>query len=770
MSSSNDSLVLTWDPSWPWSVAGVGRPLLAVVALVLIVLTLWTYWGVRGASPRRVATLLALRLLALALIFLIQLRPALASRDELKVPSTLLIAADDSESMTIQDQFGNQSRWDYLRRLLRESAPQLQRLRDEHNVTIATYRFSSDVADFDPDGKAAGKRTDFGQMLQTLNERHGHERFLRGLLVLSDGADNGSRFPALTLAAKWRILPCPIHTFAFGLPTTTAQQRDVAFTAINPMPSPVAVKGKLTVKGTLDAPGFENASVRLRLFINDIEEGVAQDVKLTRTSGNEVQIACNAPATPGEIKVTLRVDPLRGELTTANNEISTYVTVTKDGISVLYVEGKHRAWEPKFIRYALSQDPRIRLFEAVLLQNQAVPAEDADLFQFDKQHYDVIILGDLSARRLTVGQPDALARISRLVSDRGTGLMMMGGYESFGNSDWSDTPISRLLPVELDATGQVSDPVQMVPTEEGLRHYVLRLSERENDNRTLWEKLRKLDGMTRLGHPKKGATVLATTADKAPLLVGQKYGEGRTLAFGGDTTWRWTATPEGGEAHARFWKQLVLWLARQDEAEGAVWVRPDVRRLAAGGKLGFSVGLRGKGGVEIKDARFEVKVVGPQEVETAVPTSRDQNDERGTFWKTDVPGEYRIVVRGRGKDYDGSEAGGEALARFLIYQDDVEMARQAADHEFLAKLANAGGGKAFRGEDLAQFLQDLRTTPFAQHKLKAKLWPDWRRSPTSPAARDQFAALAGSGILVCFLLFVILLSLEWFLRRYWGLV
>src|SRR5262249_3786521 len=131
MSSSNDSLVLTWDPSWPWSVPGVGRPVLALVALALIVLTLWTYWGVRGASPRRVATLLALRLSALALLFLIQLRPALASRDELKVPSTLLIAADDSESMTIQDQFGNQSRWDYLRRLLRESAPQLQRLRDE---------------------------------------------------------------------------------------------------------------------------------------------------------------------------------------------------------------------------------------------------------------------------------------------------------------------------------------------------------------------------------------------------------------------------------------------------------------------------------------------------------------------------------------------------------------------------------------------------------------------------------------------------------------
>ena len=57
-----------------------------------------------------------------------------------------------------------------------------------------------------------------------------------------------------------------------------------------------------------------------------------------------------------------------------------------------------------------------------------------------------------------------------------------------------------------------------------------------------------------------------------------------------------------------------------------------------------------------------------------------------------------------------------------------------------------------------------------QGKQKAKLWPDWRRHPPSRAAGDQFAALAGSGLLFCFMLFVALLCLEWFLRRLWGLV
>src|SRR5262249_40768619 len=158
--------------------------------------------------------------------------------------------ADNSESMSIQDQLNGQSRWDYLRRLLKDAEPDLQRLREEQNITVRLYRFAGQVSDYDPDGKADGKRTDFGEMLHSLYERHGNERYFKSFLILSDGADNGSRYPALPLAAKWRTLPCPIYTFGFGQTTTTAEQRDIVFTDILPEPSPaVATKGKLTVKG-----------------------------------------------------------------------------------------------------------------------------------------------------------------------------------------------------------------------------------------------------------------------------------------------------------------------------------------------------------------------------------------------------------------------------------------------------------------------------------------------------------------------------------------
>src|SRR5262249_28731230 len=151
--------------------------------------------------------------------------------------------------------------------------------------------------------------------------------------------------------------------------------------------------------------------------------------------------------------------------------------------------------------------------------------------------------------------------------------------------------------------------------------------------------------------------------------------------------------------------------------------------------------LRGKGGVEVpaQKAHFDVTVVGPDKTEK-VSTAQEHGDERGTFWKTDTPGEYTLVVKGWGEDTDGKVLDNlqPAKARCVVYQDDAEMARQAADHEFLAKLASAGGGKLHQPEELKAFLRELMTMPLPQGKQKAKLWPDWRRNPPSRSASDQF--------------------------------
>jgi uncharacterized membrane protein len=781
------------DPLWP-------LPLLALAVFLLVGITLWTYYGVAGASPFRVLALLAVRLLALALAALALLQPALAFPED-QEESTLLILVDYSRSMTLADAPDNQTRWDYLRHTLNECEPVLRQLEERRKIRVVRHRFAHDLGDYDPDGQADGLSTDFGQALNSLYKTYSRQRRLRGLVVLSDGAKNGRDDDARALAGPWHRLPCPIHTFAIGDPTTNTGQKDILVDKIEPFPSPVAVKGKLTVKGMIRASGFRNQKVTVRLFLEDQEVKEArQEIILKGEEGKqdtatEVSLVADAPSTPGEVKVTLRVDPHEGEVNRDNNELSTFVRVTKEGLKVLYVEGKYRAFEPKFIRWVLSEDPRINLDEAVLLNVERPPEGEADWFQLDKQRYDVIIIGDISPNRLSGGDNAVLEKIKGLVEEKGTGLLMIGGYETFTSRKkdkappeddrvWSETPLANLLPVELNDDGQVEKrEMRIVPTEEGLKNYgyVLRLVGNPQDNEALWKNVLRLNGMTKLGTPKQGATVLARSETGAPLLVAWQKGKGgskggRVLAFAGDTTWRWRRTDEGLRAHAAFWKQLVLWLAQQDEVEGSVWVKPDPlpapagspaatadpRRVRVGDRFRFQVGLRSKGGIDLKGGHFKVTVKRPDGSEVRVETATERDLERGTFGDSKanlaLPGEYRVLVHGEGKDVDGEPIRGDATLRFLAYQDDVEMQREAANYDFLRDLAAESGGEFHdQASDLAPFLRRMVEKTVPATAASPHTWPQWRRNTLS-------------GFLVTFfLLFVGVLCLEWGMRRYWGL-
>jgi uncharacterized membrane protein len=757
---ANRDWSLSVDPVWPGSYSLLGIILPALAAVTLIGLTIWTYAGVQPLRSWRVRLVLAFRLAALACAFLMAVRPAITVTDELQSATTLLFLVDNSESMSLQDEFDNQSRWSYLQRLLEDSKDTLEELRQKYRINIVTYRFAEELAEDAGVAKPDGKRTDFGQALRGILERHGHDRNLRGLIVLSDGADNGTRYPALAEATPFRTLPCPIYAFGFGKPVTAEKQRDIAVTAINPVPAPVPVKGKLTVKGTIDAEGFENAQVNVRLLLDD-KEVHTQTTALPKARGNAITMETDAPAVPGEVKVTVKVDPLPGEISTANNEMTTYTTVTKEGISVLLID-RPRFPEPQRIIDALAEDPRIRVY-VVWLHGDKPQA--GDLFDFGKQHYDAIILGDISASQLRTAGAD-MHKIRTLVGTGGTGLLMMGGYQTFANSDWQRTDIADVLPVELNAPGQSEQEWRLQPTEAGLAHYIMRQEDQLEANRAFWDKLPRLSGWTHLGAPKPGATVLAVRdgTEQQPMLVSQQFGQGRALAFAGDTTWLWEkyGQPDssvGVDAHARFWKQIVFWLAKRDQAEGAAWVKPDSRRVPAGGKLGFTIGLRGRGGVDAAKAIFDVKVIGPKNVTTQVPTSPESGGERGTFWKTDVPGEYQIKVSGSGTDTEGkSIERTEASARFIVYQDDAELLHRAADYDFLQKLANAGGGKFMKAEELPKFLRELPSRPLPQAKPKGELWPDWRTPATTPFQAAFLLAFIG------------FLSAEWVCRRWWGWV
>jgi hypothetical protein len=785
-------MTVTFDPIWPWSqlVSGEGGGsiidglftrvvswLLVVGPLALVALSAWTYFG-SGQPRRRVLAVLGLRLLAFLLVAAAVLRPSLGFADKNAPRSVLYVGLDASLSMTIEDESDSRSRWALLQKLMKESAPAFQKLHDEQNVDLEFYRFAEDVAAAPPDdlGRADGKRTDIGGMLHALYDRRDRRRPL-AVLVLSDGADNGTRYTALEEAKLWRKPPasCPVHTFVFGTTSASDRTRDVALTSLAVTSEPVYVKGLLKVKAVVNAPGFENQPVRVQLLI-DGKEVKAERTTLPKTQGNEVELEANAPDRPGEIKVTVRVgdpnparrdQPLEGEANPTNNESSTFVTVLKEGLSVLYVD-KLRDGEPRAISDALRRDPRIRLTDVTLSGDDVADADTRALLDCEKNPYDVIILGDVTAKQLHQANPQAMPSMNKAVNN-GAGFVMIGGYSSFGNGDWNKEegkPIAQLVPVDLEARGQYKSDVRMTPTRAGLDRFrfIMHLTDKADEQQKVWDSLQPLEGMTLLGKPMAGFGETLATAkvgDKdEPILVAGIHNKGRVLAFGGDTTHRWIRGPETYAMQRRFWQHMALWLAKQDEAEGSVWVVPATRRLRVRDTLPFRAGMKSKTGVPITDGTYKVEVVAPDGTRTPVATARNSaGEQEGTFTKTDVAGEYRVVVTGKGKDENGEEVQGEASSRFLVYDEDVEMLAPAADHDFMRKLADAGGGKFHQADELPAFLRELQVQSDAGWRARLILWPNWKAEGKLP----PFLAFY-------FALFVAVVGAEWFLRRYWGMV
>jgi hypothetical protein len=315
-------------------------------------------------------------------------------------------------------------------------------------------------------------------------------------------------------------------------------------------------------------------------------------------------------------------------------------------------------------------------------------------------------------------------------------------------------------------------------------------------SKQLWDKLNAIErgrppnritAISRLGEPKPGAVVYAVASDnirevlpaglranevKPPyLLVGWEVeggGKGRVLAFAGYDTYLWKPfgrrnqppTREGIEMHAQFWKRVMLWLAHQDESDGAAYARPEFRRLPIRGKQSIAVGLRSPEGAEIANATLDVKIVSPGQTLNQTSSRKPNVDKEGKNYipfEPPMAGEYTVVVKASGKDPNGKDVQGEASARFLAFPETSdELLRAAADLEYLERLARASGGQPHTLADLPQFLSELKGQPLLTAK-KPRFVPDWRRNHSHGFLPGWVVA------------FALILGLEWGLRRLWGM-
>jgi hypothetical protein len=219
------------------------------------------------------------------------------------------------------------------------------------------------------------------------------------------------------------------------------------------------------------------------------------------------------------------------------------------------------------------------------------------------------------------------------------------------------------------------------------------------------------------------------------------------MAFAGDSTWRWWM--RGYEpVFKRFWRQIVLWLARKDQAqEGNVWIRLAQRRFAPSQRVEFTVGATSPTGEPLTDASFKAELVLPDGVRRPLSLVRQDDQMAGSLRDLQAPGDYAIEVSATQKD----QALGSTRARFLVFQQNLELDNASADAPTMESLAAMTGGQSLAPEQLPDLIQRLTEETKdldVLQETKKTFWDTWW----------------------FFLTLVALLSCEWYLRKRWGLV
>jgi hypothetical protein len=758
-----EELSVHFDPVGSWL-------LVAVVTIALAAVLVAVPPDRSRVSGGRLTTLVLLRLLAFLAVVVCLLRPTLVATAKARQQGTVIVLADASKSMTVADGPDGRTRWEEMRAALTAARPAARQLTAAGGFDLACWLFDRDLRPLegradDPfpladwADTATAQETAIGAALDDAMQAAAG-RTVAGVIVLSDGAQQAYAprdLPPQSAARRLADNGVPLWSVTFGQQRGGGQARDAAVVNLS-VADTVYVKNTLEVAGRVRLDGFTGRAITVRLLAeNDAGEMApvaTAEVQATTESAEEPIRLAWTPLGLGERKLTLAVDAQDGEVVLANNELSTYVDVVDGGLRVLYLEGALRV-EQRFLRRVLAASPDMQV-DFQWIDSTRRDRWPVDISAAAAGDYNVFLIGDLDSAAV---RPADLQTILTKV-EAGAGIGLLGGLHAFEAGGWAGSALGPLMPFEPDRLARqpfdepvrerlhLPGPLRMIPDPRFGGVSILRLGREGAEARGVWEALPPLDGANDLGRLTPTTKPLAVTADGRPLLVAREYGAGRVLAFAADSTWRW-AMQGAGDQHRRFWRQLVLWLARKDDAEeGMLWVRLAQRRLAPGVPLEFTAGVTTADGTAPAALDLEASLMPPGGPRRPVRMMRQGDVFAGTLTDCAEPGEWTLVVR----DRRGNEAQPrERSARFTVVRQDLELANPRANPPLMRQLAEATDGGVRLPEELPDIFAEIGGRPAEFDSREQWSYAPWSSWPM-------------------LILLVLSLCCEWFLRKRWGLV
>lgn len=776
--------------------------------VLTLLLLAWTY--LRAPADKLLRTSCAfLKLLGLAALLGCLLEPFWSGQRARPGANLFAIVADNSQGMKVKDRNETLTRSEIITNLLATRDGGWQETLAE-NFQVRRYYFDTrlqstrDFSELVFDGRASG----IGGALRTMGERFRGQP-LAGVLLLTDGTATDLPDGKLDVTG----LP-PVYPVVIGRDETindiAIQKIAVSQTSFEDAP--------VTVQADVAAGGYGGRMLVAQL-LDQSGKTVQEQTQRAQRDGETFRFQLR-PEQSGisfyRVRVTAKDEVTQfaspetsTEATLANNSRVLVVDRGKGPYRILYVSGRPN-WEFKFLNRALAEDDQVELVGLIRiakrergfgkLEFRSRPGESANpLFRgFDRTteetegydepvmkwllpsdrdtnwitagfpkvaadlfRYSAIVLDDLEAEFFT---RDQLSLLQKFVSERGGGLLMLGGAESFHEGKYAHTPVGEMLPVYVDLVRDTKPlaNLRLHLGREGWLQPWARLRDTEAAERRRLEDMPALQVLNRVRDVKPGASVIAEVHDqsgqKYPALVAQRFGNGRVGALLVGDLWRWGLHDETTRADMdKSWRQTIRWLI--SDVPERITFTAEPKRDDPNQAMALQVRVKDKEFKPLDNASVKITVT-PLAEALAVDAAGAANSNRvqlsaeaalseaGRYEATyvpRVPGGYlaEAVV----SDADGVEVG-RAQAGWSADPAAEEFRSLKPNRALLESIARQTGGEVIAANDLAAFAARLpnRTAPITENWS----FPLWHQPLVFVFALGCFAA-------------------EWGLRRWKGM-
>jgi uncharacterized membrane protein len=705
-----------------FAASGLTSAMVALLAGAVLVVTVVLLRRLHASRGER-AVLLGLRALAVAVLAFCLLRPVLVVSSAVPSRNVVAVLVDDSRSMRIADA-GGATRAGFVRQHFASPDSALYRALAER-FQVRFYRTSGRGGRSAPladSSFAAGRSQLVNAAIRVQDELVGTP--VAGVVLVSDGADNASE----AAGDRGRLMEQLVALKARGVPVFTIGvgserfERDIEVVSVA-APRSTQRGGNVVVEAVVMHRGFGGRTIPV--IVEDSGRIVAQETVTLPRDGEAVTARIRTPASAeGARRLTVRVPLQDGELIDRNNARAAVISVRGRREKILYVEGEPR-FEIKFLRRAVAADSNLQLVTMVRTARDkylrlsvddslelagGFPRTREELFG-----YRAIVLGSIEASAFSL---DQLRMLADFVSERGGGLLALGGRLAFGEGGYRGTPLADVLPVEM--VGDPGEPdssdlrtVLAVPTDAGRWHAALPLAA-DSNSRAQWDSIPAVTTLNRLGRPKPGATVLLNARavngdDTQPLLAVQRFGRGRAAVFGTQDSWMWQMAAEVAvedESHETFWRQLLRWLVTDVPDRADMIVSADA--VEPNESVRIRAEIFDERFVRVNGARIEAELEAPDGARTRLPFEWSGTRD-GEYVGDALLGDGGLYVVHARAILDGAKPDTIAAQPAHVVAASAEREYFAAERRaaLLQQLAQETGGRYYEPGDAMDVARDL---------------------------------------------------------------